>query len=199
MLNRIAKQHFQQGFTLLEIMLVLVVIGMASVGVMMAMPQQANKNADIDWQIQRFNTLLQFAEDEALISGKELAIVFTENSYRFTFYDYTTKKWLALESNQIGKIIELPEAIEFSYTLLGSVWDEIETQDEDAFIDKEYLVKIEGEDEVESFSPQVFIMSSGEVTPFSVLFSDERGDDKHTRTLEVSMSGEINLIRPSDQ
>lgn len=180
-------------------MLVLVVIGMASVGVMMAMPQQANKNADIDWQIQRFNTLLQFAEDEALISGKELAIVFTENSYRFTFYDYTSEKWLALESNQIGELIEVPESITFSYTLLGSVWDEIETQDEDAFIDKQDLVKIEGEDEVESFSPQVFIMSSGEVTPFSVLFSDQQGRDKRSRTLEVSMSGEINLIELGEQ
>jgi general secretion pathway protein H len=197
--NRIAKHHFQQGFTLLEIMLVLVVIGMASVGVMMAMPQQANKNADIDWQIQRFNTLLQFAEDEALISGKELAIVFTENSYRFTFYDYTSEKWLALESNQIGELIEVPESITFSYTLLGSVWDEIETQDEDAFIDKQDLVKIEGEDEVESFSPQVFIMSSGEVTPFSVLFSDQQGRDKRSRTLDVSMSGEINLIELGEQ
>lgn len=199
MINKIAKQHFQQGFTLLEIMLVLVVIGMASVGVMMAMPQQANKNADIDWQIQRFNTLLQFAEDEALISGKELAIVFTERSYRFAFYDYTSRKWLALESNQIGELIEVPESITFSHTLLGSVWDEIETQGEDAFIDKEDLVTIEGEDEVESFSPQVFIMSSGEVTPFSVLFSDQQGRDKRTRTLEVSMSGQINILELDDQ
>ncbi|GLS90625.1 type II secretion system protein GspH [Psychromonas marina] len=183
----------------MEIMLVLVVIGMASVGVMMTMPQQANKVADVDWQAQRFSTLLQFAEDEALISGKELALVFTENSYRFSFYDYATKKWLALPESQIGDIFEIPESIEFSYTLLGSVWDEIETQDEESFIDKSYLVETEGDDEVESFTPQVFIMSSGEVTPFAVLFTEASGSNKRSSTLEVSMSGAITHIKPGEQ
>lgn len=199
MFNRLQKQHFQRGFTLLEIMLVLVVIGMASVGVMMAMPQQANKVADVDWQAQRFSTLLQFAEDEALISGKELALVFSENSYRFSFYDYTTQKWLALPESQIGDVFELPDSIEFSYTLLGSVWDEIETQDEDSFIDKSYLVETEGDDEVESFSPQVFIMSSGEVTPFAVQFLDASGNHKRSSALEVNMSGAITHIEPGEQ
>lgn len=183
----------------MEIMLVLVVIGMASVGVMMAMPHQAYQEADVDWQAQRFSSLLQFAEDEALISGKELALVFSDNSYRFASYDYSTKKWLALESNQIGTVFQIPESIKLSYSLLGSVWDEIETQDDDQFIDKEYLVEIEGDDKVESFSPQVFIMSSGEVTPFALTFLDQASSNERNSSLEVSMSGQITHIKPGAQ
>ncbi|WP_022939996.1 type II secretion system minor pseudopilin GspH [Psychromonas hadalis] len=183
----------QRGFTLLEIMLVLVLIGMASAGVMMTMPNNISNNDNVDWQAQRFSTLLQFAEDEALISGKELALVFNDNTYRFAFYDYPSKKWIALASEQIGKVIELPESINFEYTLIGSVWDEIETEDEDVFIDETYLVQIDGdENEVKSFSPQVYIMSSGEVTPFRVLFSENAtGPDKRSSLLQVSMSGMI--------
>jgi general secretion pathway protein H len=198
--KRSVKQHYQAGFTLLEIMLVLVVIGMASVGVMMAMPQHVNKSDDVDWQSQRFSTLLQFAEDEALISGKELALVFKDNTYRFAFYDYKSKKWLALVSEQIGKVIEIPESMNFEHTLLGSVWDEIEPEDEDVFIDQEYLVQIDDEEQVKSFSPQVFIMSSGEVTPFKVLFSEiDAGVDKQSRLLEVDMSGVIKSTKSGDQ
>lgn len=182
-------------------MLVLVLIGMASVGVMMAMPQHASENENVDWQAQRFSTLLQFAEDEALISGKELALVFKDNTYRFAFYDYESKKWLAMVSDQIGEVIELPESLTFEFTLLGSVWDEIETEDEDVFLDEDYLVQIDGdEDEVKSLSPQVFIMSSGEVTPFGVLFSDGGvGNNKRTSLLEVSMSGVITRTQSGEQ
>ena len=201
MFKRSLRQHLQAGFTLLEIMLVLVLIGMASVGVIMTMPQHGNENENVDWQAQRFSTLLQFAEDEALISGKELALVFKDNSYRFAFYDYQNKKWLAMVSEQIGKIIEVPESLTFEYTLLGSVWDEIETEDGDVFLDEDYLVQIDGEeDELKSLSPQVFIMSSGEVTPFGVLFSDSgTGNDKRTSLLEVSMSGVIIRTKSGEQ
>lgn len=194
------RPHFQAGFTLLEIMLVLVLIGMASVGVMMAMPQQVNENNNVDWQAQRFSTLLQFAEDEALISGKELALVFKDNTYRFAFYDYTTKKWLALVSEQIGKVNKVPESMTLEYTLLGSVWDEIEAEDSDVFLDDDYLVKIDDEEEVVSFEPQVYIMSSGEVTPFQVLFSEaDEKLDKRSSLLKVSMSGAITLTKSGEE
>ena len=202
MFKRLTRHHLQAGFTLLEIMLVLVVIGMASVGVMMAMPQHANESENVDWQAQRLSTLLQFAEDQALISGKELALVFEDNSYRFAFYDYESKKWLAMVSEQIGEVIEIPESLTLEHTLLGSVWDEIESEDEDVFLDDDYLVQIDDDDEeeVKSLSPQVFIMSSGEVTPFSVLFSDSAtGNNKRSSLLEISMSGVITRTKSGEK
>jgi general secretion pathway protein H len=194
--KRSIKASLQRGFTLLEILLVLVLIGMASVGVMMAMPQNISNNDNIDWQLQRFSTLVQFAEDEALISGKELGLVFNKNTYQFTYYDYTSKNWLALESDQMSKMVKLPDSITLEYELLGSVWDEIEAEDEDVFIDEEYLVDIEGDDDdIESFSPQVYIMSNGEVTPFKVIFSEtDTKVDKQSGLLEVSMSGAITKL-----
>ena len=200
MLKSATQHNFQRGFTLLEIMLVIVVIAMASVGVMMAMPQHINESNNVDWQAQRFSTQLQFAEDEALISGKELALVFEEDSYRFAFYDYTTKKWLAVDSNQLGKRVEIPDSLTFEYELLGSVWDEIESQNDDSFIDKNDLVQVANDDELESLSPQVFIMSSGQVTPFSVQFSEaDGGDNMRISLLEVNMSGSITHTKSSTQ
>ncbi|WP_354623165.1 type II secretion system minor pseudopilin GspH [Psychromonas sp. MME2] len=196
------KKNNQQGFTLLEVMLVLLLMGMISVGVVMTIPSNLTSEQSVQWQAQRFSTLLQFAEDEAMISGVELGLLFTDNNrYQFAFYDYQSKKWLPIVSKQIQSIFSLPESIEIEYALSGSVWDEVETQDNDDFIDDTYLVDVDiGEPSVVSLNPQVYVMSSGEVTPFTLTFSAYDGEHKkETLTVSVSMSGAITfseLVKP---
>ncbi len=188
------KNHYQYGFTLLEIMLVLLLMGMISVGVVMTLPDNLTSEENVDWQAQRFSTLLQFAEDEALISGIELGLVFEKNGYQFAFYDYKSKKWLPVVSKQIEGLVELPESLKIEYVLSGSVWDEIVTDEQDDFIDDDYLVDIEGDDKILSLTPQVYVMSSGEVTPFSLEFSaGESSSEAQSITVSVSMNGAISL------
>ncbi len=190
-LSNKAKQH---GFTLLEVMLVLLLIGMVSVGVVMTLPNSLNAENDVHWQAQRFRTLLQFAEDEALISGLELGLVFEENSYQFAVYDYQTKKWLPVMDRQIQGKVELPDTLEMEYLLAGSLWDEIDTEKQDAFIDEDDLVSIEGAEEIVTLRPQVYVMSSGEVSPFSLTFSSvESGSPGKAVSVSVSMNGAISL------
>ncbi len=190
-LSNKAKQH---GFTLLEVMLVLLLIGMVSVGVVMTLPNSLNAENDVHWQAQRFRTLLQFAEDEALISGLELGLVFEENSYQFAVYDYQTKKWLPVMDRQIQGKVELPDTLEMEYLLAGSLWDEIDTEKQDAFIDEDDLVSIEGAEEIVTLRPQVYVMSSGEVSPFSLTFSSvESGSPRKAVSVSVSMNGAISL------
>lgn len=186
------KNNNQHGFTLLEIMLVLLLMGMLSVGVVMTLPNNLVSEEDVDWQAQRFTTLLQFAEDEALISGTELGLYFHENSYQFVFYNHKKKKWLPVSNKQIAGKIEVPKALEISYQLSGSVWDEIASEDQDDFFDDEDLVDIDGDEELRSLAPQVYVMSSGEVTPFTLRFSEvAAASQAQSASLSVSMNGAI--------
>lgn len=190
-LSNQAKQH---GFTLLEIMLVLLLIGMVSVGVVMTLPNSLDSEQDVRWQAQRFRTLLQLAEDEALISGLELGLVFEENSYQFAFYDYQTKKWLPVMDRQIQGKVELPDTLKMHYLPGGTLWDEIDTEKQNAFIDEDDLVSIAGAEEVVTLRPQVYVMSSGEVSPFSLTFSSaDSGSPSKAVSVSVSMNGTISL------
>ena len=182
-----------KGFTLLEIMLVLLLMGMISAGVVMTLPSSAGLDKDPKWHAQRFSTLLQFAQDNALISNSELGVEFSAQEYIFAIYDLKKKKWLPYTDTQIEGSITLPDSISSEYTLAGSIWDEIEQEDDDVFIDDEYTVHIEGEEEDIKISPQVFIMSSGEVTPFSYQFSNVE-NDQNSVTVNVGMSGQIDLV-----
>ena len=115
------------GFTLLEIMLVLVLMGMISVGVVMTLPSAGSTTQGSQWYAQRFSTLLQLAEDQALILNAELGIEFNEHSFTFVIYDYKTKKWLPLINDRINGNVVIPETITAEYNLDGNVWGELET------------------------------------------------------------------------
>ena len=109
--KKVGNRQKQSGFTLLEIMLVLLLMGMVSVGVVMTFPNSMNSEQQPQWQALRFQTLLEFAEDEALISGQDLGIVFDEKSYQFVVYDYKNEQWLAVINEQFASKIELPDTL----------------------------------------------------------------------------------------
>lgn len=181
-----------KGFTLLEIMLVLLLMGMVSVAVVMTLPNSVNNENSSQWHAQRFSTLLQFAEDHALVNNRELGIEFDQQHYTFAVYDLKKKKWQPFEDSRISGQVELPDTIKADYKLSGSVWDEIEQEAEDPFLEKEYLVEIKGKKKEIKITPQVYIMSSGEVTPFTYQFS-EIENNTQVSTVKVSMSGEIEI------
>ena len=194
MTNKLLKNQLknQHGFTLIEIMLVLFIMGMVSVSVLMTFPNNINSENNLQWQAQRFSSLLQFAEDEALISGMDLGLFFDENSYQFTFYDYKSKKWLPIVNKPLQDKIALPDAFNITYTLAGLPWDEIDTEEQDRFIDQDDLVNIEGDERTVILKPQVYIMASAQVTPFSVEFSAEENDsDQQPISISVGMSGTV--------
>ncbi|HIP75946.1 MAG TPA: type II secretion system protein GspH [Psychromonas hadalis] len=193
-MNAINKKtnYNQYGFTLLEIMLVILLMGVAASAVVMTMPGQANAEKDPKWQAQRFITILQFAEDEALISGLEIGIVFDDESYQFTTYDHKKSAWIMAKQEILAGKRTLSAPLKLEYKLSGSVWDQIETEDE-GFIDDDYLVKIEIGKKKKVLKPQVYVMSSGEVTPFTLRFLDGEDDHKHKKDSEAYLQGYLSV------
>lgn len=186
-----------KGFTLLEIMLVLVLMGMISVGVVMTLPNSGSGSQGNEWQAQRFSTLLQLTQDQAIILNTEFGIQFSESSYTFATYDFSKRKWVPYINSRINGHVELSNEIVTEYHLAGNVWGEIEEaqkqEDNNPFADESYQVNIGDEDNDIEVKPHVFIMSSGEITPFSYQFSTQ-GNDLHKTTVNVSMNGDIKIV-----
>jgi len=194
------KNSLQHGFTLLEVMLVVLLIGMASLAVVMTLPNSLTSKDNVSWQAKRFATLLQFAEDEALISGNEMALVIEKNSYQFAVYDYSKQRWLAARSREADWKVELPESIGIEYSLSDSIWGQINRSGQDSFIDQMEAVDLEDEDKLAILNPQVYVMSSGEVSPFTLVFSEvDNDDEKQSMTVSVSMNGAISIAELSKE
>jgi general secretion pathway protein H len=163
--------RFCRGFTLLEIMVVLVLIGIIFSFAVLSLGSNDLAEA-MERETRRLVTLIDMANDEAVIRGEEFAIHFTEKGYAFLVLQ--TEGWRELEDDRLLKSHELPEGI--------SVRIEVEGDPPALGLPKKKKTE-------DSETPQVYILSSGEMTPFSATFAAEQSRVRYHLT--ASMLGAL--------
>ncbi len=99
----------QTGFTLLEVMLVALLLGMVATTVVLTIPstdprQKLTREAD------RMIGLMQLAQDEAILSGRELGMEITETGYQLLYLDIEDMRWLPM-NEKFAQLYELDEPI----------------------------------------------------------------------------------------
>ncbi len=144
----------EHGFSLLELLVVIVIIAILFTFTTLAIRGTSPEEL-LETEAQRLDQLLQLALEEAILRGMEYGLEFTPNSYRFLLYIENT--WQPLESDRLLRERQLPENMEF----------ELEIEQIDVLIDE--TERKDDDDDKASPRPQVFLLSSGEITPeFSV-------------------------------
>ncbi|MBS3804177.1 MAG: type II secretion system minor pseudopilin GspH [Oleiphilaceae bacterium] len=138
------------GFTLIEILVVLVIVGLlaslAVVNLSGGARQQEVQNVVRDLYL-----LMQTASEQAIFNNQEIGLVFEETSYRFVVFDDAERAW-QLQPDRLFRPRSLPE-----WLVVASIID----NDMPRLTDKD-------EDEIQ---PDIVFFSSGEVTPFELGFS----------------------------
>jgi general secretion pathway protein H len=155
------------GFTLLELIVVLVLIGIIFWFAVLSLGGDKLAEA-MEQETRRLVALISLANDEAVIRGDEIAIHFTDKGYRFLVLG--PAGWgVAPDADRLLKEYELPHSVRLSLEVEGE------------------LPELTPPDENNSLSPQVFILSSGEMTPFvATLWSDQ---SRYRYHLAVSQLG----------
>lgn len=150
----------QRGFTLIEILVVVVII--AVLVSVVTMTVRSDPDAAVEEEAQRLAALLRFARQEALLQGRELALEFTRDGY--TFLTLEGQEWLPL-SDRIYRRRTLPQDVDMELYIEGEQFD-LAT-----------LARAAGDDEEEdAVPPRVYILSSGEMTPFEVVLQRDGSD-----------------------
>jgi len=175
-----STQSKKAGFTLLEVMLVLLLIGLAA-GFVMFNAFGASKSDLLKSQAQRLQVIVDMASDFAVLNQQQLGVRFEQqkNEYYFVYLD-DEDEWQRIEED-IYSTYTLPEPFTYELNLDDLPWDV-----EDRLFDRELFdenlsvsdagVEIGNEEEKKLPPPQILIMSSGEITPFVLSFNYE-GDD----------------------
>jgi general secretion pathway protein H len=180
-----------RGFSLIEILVVLVIIAFATKMVVYSLEGGAEDELDI--QALRLHTTINMASEFAILNQVELGFQVDKNKFEFLVFD--SEKWITFDREELFNPVEFDERFKLTLNLEDLAWaaDNLLEQsnwrelmsggDEDSLLELKKL-KI----------PQVLILSSGEVSAFQLTLElkDQR---EPVYFIEGEFTAPVNLRR----
>jgi len=193
-----------RGFTLLELLVVMVIIGIiASMAVLSV--GLATRDNGVEKELQRIQDLIGLASEEAVAQGREFGLTFYGKEYEFSAWDAAEAVWKPLGEDARpfvphtfapGTIVDLE--IEGRIVKIAEERPVVTEQKDKTAGDKQSAAgksksKVNDKDK-DKDRPQVFMDSSGEVTPpFKLRLRPGIGSPGIS--LRVSESGKVEQVR----
>ncbi|MBP7546637.1 MAG: type II secretion system minor pseudopilin GspH [Corallincola sp.] len=183
-----------RGFTLLEILLVAALVGLAASVVMLSVGRSGPEQA-LQTEAERFVALFQLVQEESEMSGDELGLRLEDNRYLWVKRD-GEQKWQPLEDDRFLVERQLDEGMRLELELedLPFVDDDRLTERGGLFEDKPLF---EQQEEEQQYEPQLLISPGGDTTPFSLTFSHI--DLPERWRVDVTELGDVALLDPQAQ
>jgi general secretion pathway protein H len=170
-----SDRRLASGFTLLELLVVVAIIGIM-VGVAVLSTDLISFDRRIGREATRLKTVIKYTAEESLMQSRDFGILFYEDAYRFMLFDPATLMWRPLDDDGAFAVHKLPEDIV------------VELRMEDHLVDLDRYSALYWERKQDAQqkqdtkkssetitypTPQVMILSSGELTPFAIEFLRE--------------------------
>jgi general secretion pathway protein H len=204
-LNSLKLSHSKQtGFTLLEVIIVLALIGLILSSVRYAV-FTGNVEKDIEKEVRRLQVVFNMASDFAVINQLELGLIIDDEdqSYEFVKLD-DDERWVPLDNQKHFTKVLFTEGVSLEISLEGLAWQDDDSLFDNRIFDEELSVSDDGvdigneEDKVPP-PPQIIILSSGEITPFELSIKyepQEIGDEPFEFILQGLETVPLKLVNP---
>ncbi|MCC5794772.1 MAG: type II secretion system minor pseudopilin GspH [Chromatiales bacterium] len=170
------RHRAQQGFTLLELLVVVAILGLLYSIVTLSVGLLASDARELERDARRLQALLQSAVEDAVLQGQEFGLRFTPTGYEFSVLDPVTGDWIPWPARELYGPRELGELYRIELEIEGR---RVELDDRGRRGARD------------TYQPQVFILSSDEITPFRVRIS--RGARDVSTVLEVTDDRRIRI------
>lgn len=175
----------QRGFTLLELLAVIAIIGVIVTFVSLSIGNRAIDDR-LEAESKRIEQLLRLAEDEADLKGIAIGLAFTPDGYRFLIAS-AASKWDDYAQSGLFRSRPLLQPFYSELRIEGRLIPPIQpkegkTGDSKSADDEDK----EKEDETTKLKPQVLMLPGGQMTPFTL--------DLKAPNYPVSMRIEGNLL-----
>lgn len=139
----------QTGFTLLELLVVLVIVGITLSFAVLSLDLRSDEDIVVE-EARRIAALMQLASDEAVLQGRELAMQVEGNEYRFLILD--NNSWQAITADEVLRERSLAKGLQARLEIEGVA-----------------------EKSADSIGRLIYFYSSGELSPFTLSLQDSQG------------------------
>jgi len=207
------------GFTLLEILVVVLIIGIVTAGMLLSM-SFAGKDTELETESKRLVSLMDYAQEQAELQTRDYGVYFGEHGYEFVVYDVRTGAWRPVDEDDALRERTLPSGLEFKLVVdarpivlsdkmevppepkpdsdstsstqphpLSSVQ---QSSDSDSGSNSDSSSNSDSDsdsDTAQAFAPQVMIFASGDLSSFSITL--DRPTAGRSITLHENQDGNI--------
>jgi general secretion pathway protein H len=170
-----AARRSHAGFSLLELLVVVVIIGLLAGAVTLSIGALGN-DRELEEETRRLRGVIDLLHEESLMQSRDYGVMFTATGYRFYVYDYQQLVWVVPQADRLLEQHTLPPQLSLSLVLDGR----------DVPLERNFE-----EQDIENAAPQIMLLASGEVTPFTIEVERDGIDGRFELT--AKLDGELSL------
>jgi general secretion pathway protein H len=158
------------GFTLVELLVVVVIIGVITAGAVLAISVLGD-DSELETESDRLLTLVGYAREQAELQTREYGLWLEVDGYQFLAFDPRRGIWTGVEADEILRARDLPAGVEVSLVIEGRP------------------VVLRPPRKQEEILPHVMLFSNGDVTPFQLTL--RRIGTNERQRIESDETGEV--------
>lgn len=171
--------------------MVIVVISVLATFAVISLPSSSGDRM-LEREVNRLTALLQMASEEALFQGRDLGLHIDLAGYSWHQFDPQGLDWIALQDIEQLRPRELPELVEFELVVEGrgakltpsdKERRQLRQREREQRTDADAADE-DGDNQVQAstVTPQVMVLASGELTPFTLYFQSEVSERRYILT-----------------
>lgn len=168
---RLGPARRARGFTLIEILVVVVIIAIVSVGAILSLSVLGHDD-ELDTERDRLVDLLNYARDQASLQTRELGLYCTVDGYRFLEFNPLTNLWQDVTEDDALRPRQLPDGVHIDLSI----------ESHDVVLKTSADAQKARVTDAQNYKPHVMIFSNGDLTSF-VLTLERDGTD-HRAAIE---------------
>ena len=208
-----------RGFTLIEIMLVIVIIGCATGIIVLSIPGGPSPKLgnDLAEESQQLAATIQVMSEQATQQGRTIGLHISDHGYQFmirqqttaanddtvtqstsqaldTLPDWDHQVWQPYTSEKLRTAGKFDEKVSLALTLDG-----LQLQEEENRLGRSNPQWFDTENQLEAKTPQILLLPSGEITPFSLTLEELGSNSTLYRQIKGQENGQITMLNePED-
>jgi general secretion pathway protein H len=166
-----------RGFTLIEILVVVFIIGLVSAGAILAFTSE-KRDTQLENESERMEALFAYVREQAELQTRDYGLRIDRLGYSFVVFDVLADQWRPVDEDDAMRQRNFPEGIQPEVVVEGR-----------------QIVLDTKKKSIEDYSPDILVFANGDVSSFEVTLRREGGDAAKLYTDDDS---HIVLLQPGE-